>query len=131
MQNEEGLIRKWIEKADHDLGTAKLTIAHIPEYKDTICFHCQQAIEKYLKGYLIFLDIEFKYLHDLIYLLDLIKQKDEFPKEYYDMASEVEDFSIEVRYPGNSTKLERIELEDAIKYAEKFREHVLKKMDMI
>jgi HEPN domain-containing protein len=47
-------IRKWISKGDHDLGTAKVTYLHIPEYLDTVTFHCQQAVEKYLKAYLIF-----------------------------------------------------------------------------
>ena len=32
------LIKQWIEKADHDLGTAKITNLHIPEYKDTVTF---------------------------------------------------------------------------------------------
>jgi HEPN domain-containing protein len=42
-------IKQWIIKGDHDFGTAKVTYLHIPEYFDTITFHCQQAVEKYLK----------------------------------------------------------------------------------
>lgn len=42
------LIKQWIIKADHDLGIAEITLKHIPEYKDTISFHCQQAAKKYL-----------------------------------------------------------------------------------
>jgi hypothetical protein len=40
-------IYEWMVKADHDLGSAKLIYLHIPEYFDTIAFHCQQATEKY------------------------------------------------------------------------------------
>ena len=69
-------IRQWVIKGDHDLGTAKITYLHIPEYLDTVTFHCQQAVEKYLKAYLIFLSVPFKFSHDLIYLLDLITQND-------------------------------------------------------
>jgi len=47
-------IKQWIIKGDHDLGTAKITYLNIPEYLDTVTFHCQQAVEKYLKAYLIF-----------------------------------------------------------------------------
>ena len=36
-------IKKWIEKADHDLGSAKVIYLHLPDYFDTIAFHCQQA----------------------------------------------------------------------------------------
>ena len=50
----------WIEKADRDLGTAQLIHAYLPDYLDTIAFHCQQAVEKYLKAYLYFLEIPFK-----------------------------------------------------------------------
>jgi HEPN domain-containing protein len=40
------VVRAWIEKADHDLGSARVIFQHIPEYSDTIAFHCQQAVEK-------------------------------------------------------------------------------------
>ena len=62
MNAKVDIVRKWIEKADHDLGTAILTFRHIPTFRDTIVFHCQQASEKYLKSYLIFLEIEFRKL---------------------------------------------------------------------
>ena len=58
------------------MGTAKITYLHIPEYLDTVTFHCQQSVEKYLKEYLIFLGIDFRFTHDLVYLIDLITQRD-------------------------------------------------------
>ncbi|MDI9338188.1 MAG: HEPN domain-containing protein [Alphaproteobacteria bacterium] len=70
--NNSILVDSWIEKGNHDLGTAKLIFLHIKDYKDTICFHCQQAVEKYLKAVLIALDIEFEYKHNLIYLFNLL-----------------------------------------------------------
>ena len=76
-------IKQWIIKGDHDLGTAKITYLHIPEYLDTITFHCQQAVEKYLKAYLIFQNTSFRFSHDLVYLLDLITQKDCDFDSYY------------------------------------------------
>ena len=92
-------IKRWIEKADHDLGTAQVTFIYIPAYKDTIAFHCQQAVEKYFKSYLIFLDIPFKRQHSLNYLLSLIAQKDIINIELFDFATELEDFAVEIRYP--------------------------------
>ncbi len=62
------LVKQWIIKGDHDLGTAKVTYLHIPEYLDTVTFHCQQAVEKYLKSFLIYKSVAFKFSHDLIYL---------------------------------------------------------------
>ena len=33
--------KQWIVKGGHDLGTAKINYVHIPEYLDTVTFHCQ------------------------------------------------------------------------------------------
>ncbi|MDR0598605.1 MAG: HEPN domain-containing protein, partial [Treponema sp.] len=41
-----------------------------------ICFHCQQAAEKYLKGFLVFKGIEFPKTHDLAALLKLANTGD-------------------------------------------------------
>jgi HEPN domain-containing protein len=60
MSEKIDIVKQWMEKADHDLGTAQLTFLYLQEYRDTIAFHCQQAAEKYLKSYLLFLDIQFK-----------------------------------------------------------------------
>ena len=78
MNGKTEIINKWIEKADHDIGTAELIMQYIPEYRDTISFHCQQAVEKYLKAYLIFIDLEVVRSHNLILLLDMISQKQTF-----------------------------------------------------
>ncbi len=81
---KQEIIKEWIVKGDQDLGTAKLVAAHIPEYIDTVCFHCQQASEKYLKAYLAELDIEFPKTHKLGMLLDLISGKKEVHSDYYE-----------------------------------------------
>ncbi|MCL5028765.1 MAG: DUF2442 domain-containing protein [Bacteroidetes bacterium] len=36
------IVKSWIDKGDHDLGTAQITFMHIPNFRDTIAFHCQQ-----------------------------------------------------------------------------------------
>lgn len=58
-------IKQWIVKGDHDLGTAKVTYLHIPEYLDTVTFHCQQAVEKYLKAYLLMFRTNICLLHPI------------------------------------------------------------------
>jgi HEPN domain-containing protein len=99
MKETDKLVELWIEKANHDFVTAKLILKHIPDFYDTLGFHCQQAVEKYLKAYLISLNIEFKPKHNLSYLLDLISQKVEIEDEIYDMAEKLEQFAVELRYP--------------------------------
>jgi len=43
MSASEDRLKDWIEKADHDLGTAIVINQYIPDYSDTLVFHCQQA----------------------------------------------------------------------------------------
>jgi HEPN domain-containing protein len=118
----------WIIKGDHDLGTALLTFLHIPEYKDTVTFHCQQAVEKYLKSYLIFLGTEFKFSHDLIYLLDQIYIEDKSIRDYYESILELQNYAVEVRYPDDSIFLTDEKVVEAIETAKIIRDFLTKKM---
>jgi HEPN domain-containing protein len=121
-------IELWLSKGDHDLGTAKITYLHIPEYLDTVTFHCQQAVEKYLKAYLIFLSIPFRFTHDLVYLLDLITQIDLDFHNYYETISELQGYAIEVRYPNETIFLSKEKVEKALMIASNVRELVTLKM---
>jgi HEPN domain-containing protein len=130
MNDQTDIISQWIIKGDHDLGTAKLTYLHIPEYLDTATFHCQQATEKYLKAYLIYLSIPFKYTHDLVYLLDIISTEDNEFSQFYDLVSELQGYAIEVRYPNESIFLTKEQVERAIAVARQIREFTLERMKM-
>ena len=130
MKDQSDELRQWIIKGDHDLGTAKITYLHIPEYLDTITFHCQQAVEKYLKAYLVFQSTIFKSSHDLIYLLDLITQIDPVFKNYYDTISELQGYAVEVRYPNETIFLSNEKVEKAITIAKEVRELVTRNMSI-
>jgi HEPN domain-containing protein len=122
-------IQSWIEKAEHDLGTAELTFQHKPEYYDTICFHCQQAVEKYLKAYLVHLNLEFKSKHSLVYLLDLISQQDKFSLDYYEKASKLESYAVDIRYPDSAEEIPtQDELQEAIANVIDFKNTIIEKL---
>ncbi len=122
------LIKEWIKKAEHDLGMAELALKNKPEYTDSICFHCQQAAEKYLKAYLVFLNIRFEKKHNLSYLLDLINEKEKVSSEFYDMLENLEDYAVEVRYPDDWIEITLEDAGEAYKTAKKVREFVLSKI---
>jgi HEPN domain-containing protein len=115
---ENDLIKAWLTKARHDLDTAKLVSVSLPDYDDTIAFHCQQAIEKILKAYLIFLEIEFKQVHDLGYLLNLIITKDESLETYYTKVDEISRYAVQIRYPDEIIRLSKQQIQDAIHLAD-------------
>jgi HEPN domain-containing protein len=130
MNEQVNEIKQWIIKGDHDLGTAKITYLHIPEYIDTVTFHCQQAVEKYLKAYLIFQSTTFRFSHDLVYLLELINQNDSDFEEYYDSVSELQGYAVEIRYPNETIYLSNEKVEKAISIAKIVRELVVLKMNI-
>lgn len=123
-------INAWIEKADHDLGSAKIIYLHLPDYFDTIAFHCQQAVEKYLKAILIFYEIEFLRSHDLIYLLDLLSRKIDIDESRFKKAFTLNNFGVQIRYPNTLIKLTKAELEIAIQISEEFRAFSVKEIGL-
>lgn len=58
-------VRAWIEKADHDWRTAELVMEPTTPITDVAAFHTQQAVEKYLKAFLVWKQFSFEKIHDL------------------------------------------------------------------
>ena len=127
MNEKTDQIIHWIEKADHDLGTAIITHKYIPKYHDTIAFHCQQAVEKYLKSYIFKLGMKVKRTHDLVFLLEQIDEKEKIDQIWFDKAFELQDFAIEIRYPDQIIELTDEDIDIAINIAKEFREMILDK----
>src|SRR4051812_44239364 len=67
------LIREWLAKADNDLITAVHTLklgADCPT--ETVCFHAQQCVEKYIKALLVFRATPFPHSHNIHQLRSLL-----------------------------------------------------------
>jgi len=62
--NQIELAKEWIVKAQNDLKTA-IILYQEKGPSNTLCFHCHQTVEKYLKAYLVFKDIHFEKIHHL------------------------------------------------------------------
>lgn len=125
MSENKRYISDWIIKADHDLGSAKLIFLHLPDYSDTIAFHCQQAVEKYIKALLVNFNIEFQRTHNLVYLLDLLSNNIEIDEGRYDKAILLNGFSVQIRYPDQLIHLTEDELKTAISIADDFRQFAI------
>lgn len=64
MKDRADLARGWFAKAESDLANARLMLLGPGPY-DGACFHCQQVVEKYLKGFLIWKQQDFPLVHDV------------------------------------------------------------------
>ena len=124
-------VKKWLIKANNDLKVAENEIRLPPNetVTEAICFHSQQAVEKFLKAYLITRTVEFGKTHNLEFLLELcIKQDKEF-KEIN--VGNLSFYSVEVRYPDEFYIPTLDEAKESVKIARKVKEFVLKKVNIV
>ena len=111
------LIIEWMDYARNDLRAAEyLTNLH-PQPVEIICFHCQQAAEKALKGYLVSRDIRPPKIHDLYQLLELCKGNERITV-FTEEAIALNDYSVISRYPG-MRELTQQDKDEALAYAHK------------
>lgn len=64
LKGSDDLAKGWFAKAESDLAGARAVIDGAGPY-DTACFHCQQAVEKCMKGFLVCRGRTFPFTHDL------------------------------------------------------------------
>lgn len=91
----------WLEKADHDLITARQTLLLPDGPTDTVCFHAQQAVEKSLKAVLVCRQVPFPRTHNLIRLMDLALRYMPDLEAYRRDFAQMSLYSTEVRYPDD------------------------------
>lgn len=70
MKTNLDLARLLVRKAESDLAAVRRTAASEGPY-DTGLFHCQQAVEKYLKALLAVHDVNYPKIHDVTLLAEL------------------------------------------------------------
>lgn len=63
------IVKEWLKITDNDFRFAETNLEGGNEFYAQICFHFQQAAEKYLKAYIIGKGLAFEKVHDLVYLL--------------------------------------------------------------
>ncbi len=124
------ITREWIQKADEDYGFASSSIEST-EYFGQICFHFQQAAEKYLKAYIIANELKFRPVHNLLELLAICSQSDPHIKDLENACRFLNPFYIDTRYPvhwpasyNKNTALE------AKKMVEKIRDWVIRSLNI-
>lgn len=65
-------VESWIRHAEDDARIAQGCIGLVPPSLGGAAYHCQQAAEKLLKGFLVWAGIDFRRTHDLRVLGDMV-----------------------------------------------------------
>ncbi len=109
MPPELELVKLWLERATVDLCAAEVDVSHGASLAEDACFHCQQAVEKALKGFLVYRDVEFEWSHNIEYLLILCVDQDHSFNQWRSSAGALTEFAVRFRYPepGPAPSLEQ------------------------
>ena len=99
-KDQNDYLKTWLFRANEDIAVIEKLFESEPElYASTICFHAQQAVEKFLKAFLVFHNIDFPRTHDLDYLLMECKKID--ARNFDIDLGSLTDFGVSIRYPDD------------------------------
>ncbi len=94
------LIQQWIDFAKMDFLTAKHLYEHMyPKPLEIICYHCQQCVEKLLKGVLLSKGEAIKKTHDLGLLAEMLQEYETVDEKYLEMCDDLTPYGVKIRYP--------------------------------
>jgi HEPN domain-containing protein len=119
------LVRAWLLKARNDLATARKVASDPDPYLDTAIYHCQQAAEKVIKGFLTFHGERFDKIHYLPLLLTQAISCDARLNQWLDVAERLTPYVTLFRYPGEFLEPEPDEFARALADAEQLYAFVI------
>lgn len=96
---DPAIVTEWLEKADEDFLFAEANLRDGSEFYAQLCFHFQQAAEKYLKAYIIGKGLPFDRVHDLVHLLKTCSAHTPELSELKEECILLNTAYIETRYP--------------------------------
>ena len=100
-QVKRELVTQWLDKAEADAHLCHRLAGDAQPYSEAIAFHAQQAVEKYLKAYLTWQQVEFPKTHDIQRLLELLATCDQALADSLTEAAALTPYAVEYRYPGD------------------------------
>jgi HEPN domain-containing protein len=122
-------LKGWLRKASSDLKSAQLLMASEDKDKpyDVVCFHCQQFVEKCIKAFLVYHDIDFPKTHNIARLLTLASLKEPEIRQFDD-ADKLTYFAVENRYPDDFYMPTNEEAQEALKIAGDLKRFVFSRL---
>lgn len=110
--------RDWFRVGDKDLQRAR-NLLELRDLEGT-GFYIQQAVEKYLKGYLLSKGWKLKRIHELEALLNEAVIHDPSFEEFKEACQKMTDYYLEERYPGTvPSELTEEEIRESLTVADK------------
>lgn len=120
--------KAWLAKAASDLRAAECDTEASPPLLDDACFHCQQAAEKALKGFLTWHGVPFRRTHSLEEIGEQCLAVDPSLGAAIDPAVPLTEYAWRFRYPGEPEGPTRLETEEALALARDLFATVLERL---
>jgi len=128
---DKKIIQEWLEKAEEDFNFASMNLANSNPFNAQICFHFQQAAEKYLKTYIVANELEFRKIHDLSMLLKICEKHNLSFSTLREDCEFLTHFYVEARYPVHwPVGIDRKETEKAKEAAKRIGDFVKKNLEI-
>ena len=118
--------RAWLLKSASDLSAAETLIG--AGLLDAAVFHCQQAAEKALKGFLAFHDVPFRKTHNLEEIGEQCIRSDGSLRPEIDRAVPLTEYAWRFRYPGDPAGVDAAEAAEAIVTARRVHTCILARL---
>ena len=122
------VVRQWVQKAENDFANAIHTLrlrTHCPT--DTVCFHAEQCVEKYLKALLVLHGIEFARTHQIGALLSLLPARVR-PDLTLQEQERLTDYAVSTRYPGDYEEIPLAEAQQAVEVTRRVRRQIRRRL---
>ncbi len=121
------LVARWAAKAEDDWRLCHRLVTD-SSYAEAAAFHAQQAVEKYLKAFLTWHQVEFSKTHDIKRLLKLAGAQDPSLVEALSDAADLTAYAVEYRYPGEYAPVTRDDAAEAAAVADRVREQIRRRL---
>jgi HEPN domain-containing protein len=118
---DKEIILKWFAYGDRDLASANHLLSLVPTPYENICYFCEQAVEKYLKGYLIHKGENPAKNHDIDKLCQICKKYDDRFDEVQEICDTLVHYGVKPRYPDSDLGIDNDDMLEAIDYAQKVK----------
>jgi len=105
----------WISRAKSSYELSKATISNDIHLED-LCYQAQQAVEKALKGLLLYFGAEPEFTHNIGLLLNELGKYTEITDNIKG-AIKLTNYAVQTRYPGEYDEITKTEYERAVKTA--------------
>jgi HEPN domain-containing protein len=96
---ETKAVLEWLYFADADFDSALILNDAYRKHNEIICYHCQQAVEKYLKAFLCYNGVIPPKIHVLETLCALCSDFDSSFNELAKDCAYLSPFAVQARYP--------------------------------